>query len=102
MMEKLGYGPDKRLALTVAARNVQTYRDAAVVLLGQLKEIYIDTELNPIDTTQWYPMLMRKDYKVAVNVTETAVDDPDVAFYENYLCGAARNYTAYYNAEVES
>jgi peptide/nickel transport system substrate-binding protein len=46
-------------------------------------------------------MLMRKDYKVAVNVTETAVDDPDVAFYENYVCGAARNYTGYCNPEVD-
>jgi peptide/nickel transport system substrate-binding protein len=101
IMEKLGYGPDKRLALTVTTRNVQAYRDAAVVLLGQLKEIYIDAQLNPIDTTQWYPTLMRKDYKVAVNVTETAVDDPDVAFYENYVCGAARNYTGYCNAEVD-
>src|SRR6202040_3943412 len=101
MMEKLGYGPDKRLSVTVATRNVQAYRDAAVVLIGQLKEIYIDADLNPIDTTQWYPLLMRKDYKIAVNVTETAVDDPDVAFYENYLCGAARNYTGYCSAEVD-
>jgi peptide/nickel transport system substrate-binding protein len=101
IMETLGYGTGKRLALTVATRNVQGYRDAATVLIGQLKEIYIDAELNPIDTTQWYPMLMRKDYKVAVNVTETAVDDPDVAFYENYKCGAARNYTGYCNAEVD-
>jgi peptide/nickel transport system substrate-binding protein len=101
IMEKLGYGPNNRLALTVTTRNVQAYRDAAVVLLGQLKEIYIDADLNPIDTTQWYPMLMRKDYKVAVNVTETAVDDPDVALYENYACGAARNYTGYCNAEID-
>jgi len=101
IMEKLGYGPNKRLPLTVATRNVQGYRDAAVILIGQLKEIYIDGDLNPIDTIQWYPTLMRKDYKVAVNVTETAVDDPDVAFYENYVCGAARNYTGYCNAEVD-
>jgi peptide/nickel transport system substrate-binding protein len=101
IMEKLGYGANKRLALTVTTRNVQPYRDAAVVLLSQLKEIYIDADLNPIDTTQWYPMLMRKDYKVAVNVTETAVDDPDVAFYENYVCGAARNYTDYCNSDVD-
>src|SRR5947209_8672564 len=32
IMEKLGYGPDKRLPLTVTTRNVQAYRDAAVVL----------------------------------------------------------------------
>jgi len=101
IMEKLGYGPDKRLPVTVMTRNVQGYRDAAVVLIGQLKEIYIDGELDPIDTTQWYPRLMRKDYKVGVNVTETAVDDPDVAFYENYKCGAPRNYTGYCNPDVD-
>ena len=101
LMEKLGYGPDKPLSVTVTTRNVQGYRDAAVILISQLKEIYINADLNPIDTTQWYPTLMRKDYKVAVNVTETAVDDPDVAFYENYKCGALRNYTNYCNAEVD-
>jgi peptide/nickel transport system substrate-binding protein len=101
IMEKLGYGPNKHLTVTVTTRNVQAYRDAAVVLISQLKEIYIDADLNPIDTTQWYPMLTRKDYKVAVNVTETAVDDPDVGFYENYYTGSARNYTGYSNPAVD-
>ena len=36
-----------------------------------------------------------------MNITETAVDDPDVAFYENYHCGSARNYTNYCNPEVD-
>ena len=36
-----------------------------------------------------------------MNVTETATDDPDVAFYENYACGSQRNYTAYCNSEVD-
>jgi len=27
-----------------------------------LKEIYIDAELDPVDTTQWYPRLTRKDF----------------------------------------
>src|SRR6266567_3328023 len=76
-------------------------RDPAVVLIDQLKQIYIDADLNPIDTTQWYPMLMRKDYKIGMNITETAVDDPDVAFYENYVCGSQRNYTGYCNPEVD-
>ena len=44
---------------------------------------------------------MRKDYTVGLNVTETAVDDPDPAFYENYVCGAMRNYTGYCNPEVD-
>ena len=101
IMEQLGYGPDKHLSVTVVTRNIQPYRDAAVILISQLKEIYIDANLNPIDTTQWYPTLMRKDYKVGVNVTESAVDDPDVAFYENYVCGAQRNYTGYCNPGID-
>jgi peptide/nickel transport system substrate-binding protein len=102
LMEKLGYGPDKHLAVTVSTRNLAPYRDPAVILIDQLKQVYIDGVLDPLDTTQWYPKLMRKDYTVGVNITETAVDDPDPAFYENYVCGAMRNYTGYCNAEVDN
>jgi hypothetical protein len=35
-MTRLGYGPDKRLAIKVAARNIPTYRDPAVILIDQL------------------------------------------------------------------
>jgi peptide/nickel transport system substrate-binding protein len=101
LVEKLGYGPDKHLAVTVSTRNLAPYRDPAVILIDQLKQIYIDGVLDPLDTTQWYPKLMRKDYTLGLNVTETAVDDPDPAFYENYVCGAMRNYTGYCNPEVD-
>jgi peptide/nickel transport system substrate-binding protein len=101
IMEKLGYGPVRRLAIMVAARNVPPWRDPALILIDQLKQIYIDGELEPVDTTQWYPRLMRKDYKVGLNVTESEVDDPDAQFYENYSCGAPRNYTGYCNRSVD-
>jgi peptide/nickel transport system substrate-binding protein len=101
IMEKLGYGPNNRLKVTVSTRDLAPYRDPAVVVIDQLKQIYIDAELKPLDTTQWYPMLSRKDYQIAMNITETAVDDPDVAFYENYYTGSLRNYTGYSNPEVD-
>jgi peptide/nickel transport system substrate-binding protein len=101
VMKGLGYGPDKRLAATVTTRNVAAYRDPSVILMDQLKEIYIDGTLNPIDTTQWYPTVMRKDYTLAFTVSETGLDDPDQMFYENYSCGSERNYTGYCNAEVD-
>jgi peptide/nickel transport system substrate-binding protein len=101
IMERLGYGPDKRIAVTVATRNIPPYRDAAVILIDHLKEIYIDGVLDPVDTTQWYPKLMRKDYTVGLNVSETPVDDPDQQFYENYTCNAERNYTGYCSPEVD-
>ena len=101
IMNKLGYGPEKPLEVTVTTRNAAAYRDAAVLLIGQLKEIYIDGTLNAIDTTQWYPTVMRKDYTVGVTVSENGLDDPDQQFYENFSCGAERNYTGYCSAEVD-
>jgi len=50
----------KRRAVTVLTRNIPPYRDAAVILIDQLKEIYTDGVLEAVDTTQWYPRLMRQ------------------------------------------
>src|SRR5947209_18353700 len=101
IVQKLGYGPDKRIAVTVSTRNIPPYRDAAVILIDHLKEIYIDGVLDPVDTTQWYPKIMRRDFVVGLNVSETPVDDPDPQFYENYTCNAERNYTGYCSPEVD-
>jgi peptide/nickel transport system substrate-binding protein len=101
IMKKLGYGPDKRLTVTLTTRNAPAYRDPAVLLIDQSKEIYIDGTLNAIDTTQWYPTVMRKDYTIGLTVSENGLDDPDQQFYENFFCGAERNYTGYCNAEVD-
>jgi peptide/nickel transport system substrate-binding protein len=101
IVKKLGYGPEKRFAVTVTTRDAPAYRDPAVLLIDQLKEIYIDGTLNAIDTTQWYPTVMRKDYTVGVTVSENGLDDPDQQFYENFSCGAERNYTGYCSAEVD-
>jgi peptide/nickel transport system substrate-binding protein len=101
IMEKLGYGPNNRLQVTVSSRNIAPYRDPAVILIDQLKEIYIDGVLEPVETANWFPKVYRKDYTVAINGTESGVDDPDQNFYENYVCGAERNYTGYCNPEVD-
>ena len=69
--------PTSGSRIKISTRDIPPYRDPAVILLDQLKEIYIDAELEPIDTTQWYPKIMRKDYTVGLNLTGTLVDDPD-------------------------
>src|SRR6516164_5520681 len=101
IMEKLGYGPGKRLAIKVSTRNIQPYRDAAIILIDQLKEIYIDGELEPVDTVQWFPKVMRGDYTVGLNLTGNGLDDPDQTLYENFTCGAEGNYDRYCNPELD-
>ena len=101
IMKRLGYGPDKRLAIKVAARNIANYRDPAVILIDQMKDIWIDGELETVETANWFPKVTRKDYQIGVNVTGSGVDDPDQQFFENYSCSSARNYTGYCNPELD-
>jgi len=101
IMEKLGYGPEKRLAVKVSTRNFPAWRDPAVILISQLKEIYIDGELELVDTALWYPKMARKEYTVGAVPMESGVDDPDQMFFENFVCGAARNYAGYCNPELD-
>ena len=101
IMEKLGYGPDKKLAVKVSTRNVPTFRDPAVILIDQLKEIYVDAVLETIETANWHAKVTRKDYAVALNNTGSGVDDPDQQFFENYACGSDRNYSGYCNPELD-
>ena len=101
LMEAAGYGADKRLKVKVSTRNIPTYRDPAVILIDQLKDIYIDGELDIVETANWFSKVARKDYMVGLNLTGNAVDDPDQAFYENFACGSERNYTNYCNKDLE-
>ena len=101
IMERAGYGPDKRLQVKLSIRNIPIIRDPAIILIDQLKTIYIDAELDPVESVSWFPKVFRKDYTVGLNMTASAIDDPDQQFYENYACGAQRNITGYCNPELE-
>jgi peptide/nickel transport system substrate-binding protein len=101
IMQKLGYGPDKKLKIKVSTRNLGEYRDPAVILIDQLKDIYIDGELETVETGVWFAKIARGDYAVGLNLTGNGIDDPDQGFYENYACGSERNYTHYCNRDLE-
>src|ERR1700690_916810 len=62
IMTKLGYSADKPLKIKVSTRNLATYRDPAVVLIDQLKSIYIDAELDLVESSQWFAKVAPNDY----------------------------------------
>src|SRR5712671_6601363 len=45
VMQKLGYGPDNRLKIKVSVRDLPYLRDPAVIMIDQLKQVYIDGDL---------------------------------------------------------
>jgi peptide/nickel transport system substrate-binding protein len=101
LMEKAGYGQNNRLKLKIATRGISLYKDPAVILAGQLKEIWIDAEVDIIETAQWFTRVGRKQYQVGLNTTGNGVDDPDQNYFENFSCKSERNYSGYCNPEIE-
>jgi peptide/nickel transport system substrate-binding protein len=100
IMQKLGYGTDKRLQVKMSARDLPFLRDPAVLLIDQLKEVYIDGTLETIDTTNWFPKVMRRDYTVALSPAGGG-PDPDQNLYLTYGCGGELNYTGYCSPDLD-
>jgi peptide/nickel transport system substrate-binding protein len=100
IMEGLGYGPDNRLQIKVTTRDIPYFRDPAVILIDHLKEVYIDGVMEAIDTTNWLPKVMRKDYTVGLNLAGSG-PDPDQNLYLLYGCGGDLNYSGYCSPEMD-
>jgi peptide/nickel transport system substrate-binding protein len=97
IMQKLGYGPGNPLKLKVSTRDWSIYRDPAVILIDQLKQVYFDGELELIDTSRYFPKIMRKEFTVALNLQTSGPEALDLF----YRCGASLNWDGYCNKDVD-
>ena len=100
IMQKLGYGSDKSLPIKVSTRDLPPFRDAAVLLIDQLKQIYLDGELEIIETNVYFPKILRKDFTVALNLGGNR-PDPDPTLDLLFGCGSSLNWDGYCNADVD-
>jgi len=100
IMQKLGYGSTKSLPIKVSARDLPPARNAGALLIDQLKQINIAGELDIIDTSLYYPKILRKDFTVGVN-GQISGPDPDPMLDALYGCGSSVNWDGYCNPEVD-
>jgi peptide/nickel transport system substrate-binding protein len=100
IMRRLGYGPDNRLHVKVTTREIPLYRDPAVLLIDQLKEAYVDGELDMVDTSAYFPKIRRKDFVLSLNA-QTSGPDPDPTLDLYYGCGSPLNWDGYCNREID-
>jgi peptide/nickel transport system substrate-binding protein len=100
IMRDLGHGPDNPLKIKVSTRDFPIYRDPAEILIDHLKKVYIDGELDLVDTAQYFPRIQRKEYTVALNL-QSSGPDPDTMLKLVYGCGSNSNWDAYCNPEVD-
>jgi peptide/nickel transport system substrate-binding protein len=102
IMREAGYSEQNPLRVKVATRDIPSYRDPAVIMIDHLKSIFIEAELQTLDTGVWYTHLARAPWTLAMNQNGAAIDDPDVILYENYMCGSDRNAPRYCNRELQA
>ncbi len=101
LLAAAGFGPGKPLRVELATRAFAIYVDLASFVADQLRQVGVEATVKQIETAQWFPALARRDYQIGANLTAAGIDDPDAYLYENYKCGAARNYTDYCSEEVD-
>ena len=70
-----------------------------MLLVDQLKQIYINGQLEILDTSLFYPAIRRKDFTVGVNF-QTSGPDPDPILDLFYGCGSSVNWDGYCNHDV--
>ena len=100
IMEKLGYGPDSRLKVKVLTRDLPGARNAAIILIDQLKEVYVEGELDPVETDTYVPKVLRKDFALGLG-GQISGPDPDPILDLHYGCGSRLNWDGYCNPEVD-
>ena len=101
IMAAAGYSAAKPLKIKLSTRNIPTYRDTSVILISQLKEIFIEADLDLVETAIWVPKLIRREYQMGLSQVGNGVDDPDQNFWENYSCGG-RTYMDYCNKDLDA
>src|SRR5205085_5305889 len=101
LLASAGYGPGKPLQVELTTRAFAIYVDLASFVIDQLRLIGVEATMKQIETAQYFPALARRDYQIGANLTAPGIDDPDGYLYENYKCGASRNYTDYCSEEMD-
>jgi peptide/nickel transport system substrate-binding protein len=101
LLAEAGFTTSNPMKLTVSTRALAIYVDTASWMVDQLRQVGIDAVLEQIETGVWHPKMTRLEYQVALNLTGTAVDDPDAMYFENYHCGSQRNFSGYCSEEID-
>jgi peptide/nickel transport system substrate-binding protein len=100
LLAEAGFGPQHPLRVEMVTRALAIYLDVASWVVAELARAGVETSLRQVESAQWFPMLTRREFQLAVNITGHGVDDPDATFYENYACGSPRNYGDYCDETV--
>jgi len=103
LMEEAGYGPKNLLKLPILVRSTSpAFVAGATLTSDQLRSIYIESTVEPKEYSIFTGAIIKGAYQIGFETSGSAIDDPDVVFYENFMCSSIRNYNKYCSKEVEA
>ena len=100
LLAEAGFGGGSPLKLELQTRGLPAFLDLASFLATELKRVGIDATVRQVETSQWEPQKIRRDFLFGADRTAMEPDDPDATFYEHYACGSPRNYSGYCDPEI--
>ncbi|WP_158215294.1 ABC transporter substrate-binding protein [Candidimonas nitroreducens] len=103
LMAQAGYGPDHHLSATLMVVNRPTHVTPATLLADQLRSIYIDTKLDPVDiSVERQRLAQRSGYQFNMLSAAPAVDDPDSVLFQDFGCKSPGNFGDYCDAKTQA
>jgi peptide/nickel transport system substrate-binding protein len=100
LLTEAGFGAGNPLKLELLTRGLPAFLDLASFLATELKRVGIEASVRQVETSQWEPQKIRRDFILGADRTAMEPDDPDATFYEHYSCGSPRNYSGYCDPEL--
>ena len=103
LMEEAGYGPKNTLKVPILVRSTSpAFVAGATLTSDQLRSIYIESTVDVKEYSIFTGAIIKGAYQLGFETSGSAIDDPDVVFYENFMCSSIRNYNKYCNKEIEA
>lgn len=103
LMEEAGYGPKNTLKVPILVRSTSpAFVAGATLTSDQLRSIYIESTVDVKEYSIFTGAIIKGAYQLGFETSGSAIDDPDVVFYENFMCSSIRNYNKYCNKDVEA
>jgi oligopeptide transport system substrate-binding protein len=102
LMQEAGFGPDKRLKFVYSIGNTQDAKNMGVAIQAMWREIFVDIELQSLDTAVHYDKLKAKDYAVGAAGWVWDYNDGKNIAYLFESTTLQQNYPQYANPEYDA
>ena len=99
LLAEAGY--PEGMDVTILNRDHELYRKTSVIFVEMLGRIGVRAELYTVDSATYYDRVFHQEFGLAIGDNPGVSDEPDLMFFEKFLCGANNNYAGFCSPEID-